>query len=778
MNLSKQTDLLNLADIYISKWKFIVGSLLVAILFSFIYLRYADYQFETTASIRLKEDKKNNSLDEITALQKYGLFANNSSNINDEITVLKSNTLLESVVKDLKLNIQFFVSGAIKEQETYINPPLELSFIEGDSLIHYLDTTIYVSIIDKNKFKLSNKDSRSFFDFKKEIQSIYNFGDKLDTSFGNLIITPNIGAYGSEVGSQIKINIIPVLEVVESYKEKVKASNMELSKIIQLSLRENISAKAEMILDKLIETYNEQAVNDKEEVLRITSSFINNRLEKVSNELESIDFSAENLKKDNRLSDLSSQSSILLKTEQENEGKINNANTQLQLIEYMSSYINSPNDNSDLLPANIGINDNSVSQLTNSYNSLVMQRNKVLRNSTSKNPIVVNLNSQIAELKQNLTQSLNNVKSSTEITVEALSKEESRIRNQIYATPRKERVFRDITRQQSIKESLFLYLLEKREETAVTLGMSTANAQIVESSFSSTLPVTPKKSIVYFAAFVLGISIPIGLIYIQSLLNTKIFNKAELTKALNIPIIGEIPKSGNKNTMIGKVDYSPIAEAFRLVRTNIYFMLSNINKSKGKVVFVTSTTSKEGKSHTSLNLSRSIAFSNRKTLIIETDIRVPKLNKYMGVKNKTGIGLTNYIIDDKISFADIINNVDENLDMISSGTIPPNPAELLMNNKLEILFNAVKNKYDYVIVDTAAVGLVTDTLLISKFADMVIYVVRANYIDKRQLHVAKSMFEEKRLPNMVTLLNGVVQKKGYGYGYGSNVKSKKWYKFS
>jgi len=778
MNLSKQTDLLNLADIYISKWKFIVGSLLVAILFSFIYLRYADYQFETTASIRLKEDKKNNSLDEITALQKYGLFANNSSNINDEITVLKSNTLLESVVNDLKLNIQFFVSGAIKEQETYINPPLELSFIEGDSLIHYLDTTIYVSIIDKNKFKLSNKDSRSFFDFKKEIQSIYNFGDKLDTSFGNLIITPNIGAYGSEVGSQIKINIIPVLEVVESYKEKVKASNMELSKIIQLSLRENISAKAEMILDKLIETYNEQAVNDKEEVLRITSSFINNRLEKVSNELESIDFSAENLKKDNRLSDLSSQSSILLKTEQENEGKINNANTQLQLIEYMSSYINSPNDNSDLLPANIGINDNSVSQLTNSYNSLVMQRNKVLRNSTSKNPIVVNLNSQIAELKQNLTQSLNNVKSSTEITVEALSKEESRIRNQIYATPRKERVFRDITRQQSIKESLFLYLLEKREETAVTLGMSTANAQIVESSFSSTLPVTPKKSIVYFAAFVLGISIPIGLIYIQSLLNTKIFNKAELTKALNIPIIGEIPKSGNKNTMIGKVDYSPIAEAFRLVRTNIYFMLSNINKSKGKVVFVTSTTSKEGKSHTSLNLSRSIAFSNRKTLIIETDIRVPKLNKYMGVKNKTGIGLTNYIIDDKISFADIINNVDENLDMISSGTIPPNPAELLMNNKLEILFNAVKNKYDYVIVDTAAVGLVTDTLLISKFADMVIYVVRANYIDKRQLHVAKSMFEEKRLPNMVTLLNGVVQKKGYGYGYGSNVKSKKWYKFS
>jgi capsular exopolysaccharide synthesis family protein len=221
------------------------------------------------------------------------------------------------------------------------------------------------------------------------------------------------------------------------------------------------------------------------------------------------------------------------------------------------------------------------------------------------------------------------------------------------------------------------------------------------------------------------------------------------------------------------VNLTPKAESFRLIRTNIDFMLSNVTKSKGRTIFVTSTTSKEGKSHTSLNLARSMSFSNKKVLIIETDIRVPKLNKYMGVKNKSGLGLTNYIIDDKINFTDIINKVDENLDMISSGTIPPNPAELLMDEKLGALFNAVKNKYDYIIVDTAAVGLVTDTLLISKYADMVIYVVRANYLDKRQLHVAQSMYSEKRLPNMVMLLNGVIHKRGYGYGYGESPKKKR-----
>lgn len=278
---------------------------------------------------------------------------------------------------------------------------------------------------------------------------------------------------------------------------------------------------------------------------------------------------------------------------------------------------------------------------------------------------------------------------------------------------------------------------------------------------------------VIFASLILGLLIPIGLVYVFDLLDNKISSKTDLNKEITVPYIGDIPKSNIKKSVIGKMDYSPVAEAFRLLRTNIDFMLSNIDKDKGKTIFVTSTTSKEGKSHTSLNLAKSISYSNKKVLIIEADIRVPKLNTYLGVENKSGLGLTNYIVDNKISFTDVINTIDQNLDMISSGSIPPNPAELLMHNKMGILFNAVKNKYDYIIVDTAAVGLVTDTLLISRYADMVIYVIRANYLDKRQLNIAQSMYNEKRLPNMVTLLNGVIHKRGYGYGYGASSKKRK-----
>jgi tyrosine-protein kinase Etk/Wzc len=398
----------------------------------------------------------------------------------------------------------------------------------------------------------------------------------------------------------------------------------------------------------------------------------------------------------------------------------------------------------------------------------------MLKNSSEKNPVVVNLDAQIISLKQSLSSGLENIRSSNKIKLNALDKEGSRISSQIYSAPKKERQFRDLKRQQDIKESLYLYLLQKREESAISHGVTSPNAIIVDNAYASALPVWPKKEILFLGAFVLGLLIPMSIIFIMGILDTKVRDKNDINKILSIPFIGDVPKSSSKKVFIEKLDYSPKAEAFRLIRTNIEFMVPNANKSKGKTIFVTSTTSKEGKSHTTINLAKSLSYSNKKVLIIETDIRVPKLKKYLGINDSKDLGLTNFIIDDKINFADVIYKVSDNLDIIPCGTIPPNPAELLMDEKLETLFNAVKNKYDYIIVDTAAVGLVTDTLLISKFADMVMYVVRANYIDKRQLHIAQSMYDEKRLPNMVILLNAVVQKKGYGYGYGNNPKKKKF----
>lgn len=766
----------NSVEIYTSKWKLIVLSVFACVAIAFVYLRYATYQYETKATIKIRDEKQSNKLPEITALQTYGLFSNGLNKVEDEIQILKSRSITEQVVRDLDLNIKFYVQGRIKEQETYLNPPLNVNFFENDSLISKVDTTLYVKIVSPAKFELSNSNSI----FGNGEVSEYDFGDKITTGFGDIIITPNIGSYGANLGSTVKIKLEPVNLTVEKYLEKIRVQSEMSSNIIKLAVNEANRDKGKLILDKLVEKYNNDAVSDKEAVVKVTSDFINNRLDIVSNELEKVDLTAENIKKNNRLSDLASQSSIFLQSEKENEVRLVETSNQIQLIDYMSNYMSDENRDSDLLPANVGINDPNVAQTTKSYNDLVLQRDRILRNSSEKNPTVINLNNQIEALKSNLKQSLNNLKSSSQITLNSLNNESARISSQIYSAPKKERQFRDITRQQSIKESLYLYLLQKREETAITLGMSTPNAKIIDAAYSTTTPISPKKIFVLITGFILGLLLPISYIFISNLLDTKIHNRLDLKPVNEIPFIGDIPRSSNKKSkrLVSKIDYSPKAESFRIIRTNIEFLLKGKKEDSAKTIFITSTKAQEGKSHTSINLASSISFSNKKVLLIETDIRVPKVDDYLNLKSN--VGLTDYISDSDLSIKDVTTLVEgnPNLDVIPSGTIPPNPSELLMSERVTHLFNEVKKNYDYIIVDTAAVGLVTDTLLLSDHADMFIYVVSAYNLDKRELHVAKTMFEEQRLPNMSILLNGTKKRSGYGYGYGygSEKKSKKWFK--
>lgn len=749
-------------DKYISRWKWFILSLIVCFALTFLYLRYATNTYKISSTIKIANSKEQNPLREINQITDYGLFKRDQNSVQDEIQVIGSQSIIQSVVEKLGLNVQCYIQGSIKELEIYKNPPLTVNFLESDSLLKTIDTSFTLDVISNSQFTFKGGNKK------------LNFGDNINMPFGDIILTPNFEQPELKVGKSITVKITPLEKVASYYNKKIKITSISpTSSIINLTLDEPVKEKGVDILNALIEQYNNVVIENKNEVVKATSDFIDNRLAIVSRELSEANQSSETIQQSNRLTDLSSQSSIFLQTEREIENQQIATSTELQVIDYLSDYLNENNGNNEVIPSNMSFQDNSIASLTQKHNDLVLQRNRALENSSELNPVVKRLDAQISNLKQSLAASLNNLKSSNQIKLDNLRKEENRISAQIFSAPKKQRILGDLQRQQSIKESVYVYLLQKREESAVSHGVSSPNAIIVDPAFASALPIWPKKEILFLGAFVLGFLLPLITIYLMDLLDNKVRSKAGLLKELPIPFIGDVPKSSGKQVFIDKHDYSPKAESFRLIRTNIDFMLSGITKTKGKTIFVTSTTSKEGKSHTSLNLARSLSFSNKKVLIIETDIRVPKLNKYMEIKNTSGLGLTNYIIDDKINFTDVITKVDENLDMISSGTIPPNPAELLMDDKLGILFNAVKNKYDYIIVDTAAVGLVTDTLLISKYADMVIYVIRANYLDKRQLHVAKSMHDEKRLPNMVTLLNGVIHKRGYGYGYGESPKKKR-----
>ncbi|MBO3097908.1 GumC family protein [Gelidibacter pelagius] len=771
-------------DLYLSRWKLISFFVIVALALAFTYLRYTTYEYQASASIKIKDDKQSQKLPSISELSKGSLFSERNTKINDEIEVLTSRALIANVVKKLHLNIRYYEQGKIKEQELYKNPPVALSFFASDSIIHQVDTTLFIKVKSPSQFLMFQDDGKSLIDRDVSGGKLFSFGDRIKTGFGDMVIVPNTAKYAPKIGSNLKVSLNRVNSLVNQYQSKISTSVEKESTIVKLSLKDNIPSRAIDILNQIIKEYNNDVIADKEEVIKVTSDFINNRLELVFKELEEVDFTAEQIQKRNNLTALGSQANIYLESEKQNEFQISSTTNKIQLIDYLQEEIKEKNKRSDLLPANIGIDDSNVSQVTRSHNELVAQRDKILKNSTEKNPVVINLNNQIDALKANLESSLENMKRTSEITLSSLNREDARIRGQLYSAPTKQRQLRDIERQQGIKESLYMFLLEKREESAISLGMFTPNAKVIETAYSNYNPVSPNKMMTYLGALMFGMMIPIGFIFVMDLLDTKIYDKDDLMGALKIPYIGDIPLTSKRTKLINKVDYSPKAEAFRILRSNIDFVLKD-HGTNAKKIFITSTRAQEGKSHTSTNLASSISFSEKSVLLIEMDIRVPKIMEYLKEKPTSKIGLSDYLADKKLSPDDIITKLKNNayLDVIASGTIPPNPSELLMSPRVEELFRYFENKYDYIIVDASAVGLVSDTLLIAKFADIFIYVVSADNIDKRHLvTVAKPLYADNRLPNMNLLLNGTnFDKKGYGYGYGYGKdpeKKEKWYQFS
>lgn len=784
-NTSSSLELKQTLELFLSYWKWILLCVILAVILGFTQLRYADFIYKANATIKIRDEEQSQKLPSLDDVKANGLFSGGADKIKDEIKIIKSREITENIIKRLDLNIRYFADGKIKEKEYYKNSPIKISFFESDSIINKIKAVLHLKIKSPTQFLLFNNQEQSLFKNREDDDGkLYDFGEKVETSYGGFVIVPNVDKNAPIVGSNLKIAITPTSKLVSAYSKNVEIFTEKGSSVLSLELKETVAQRAVDFLDELINEYNNDVLKDKEEVVKVTSDFINNRLQKVSKELEEVDYTAEELQKSRNITSLDAQTDLNLQTNKQLEQQIASTSTNIQLISFLQEEIKDEGRSSDMLPADVGIGDASTAQMISSHNELVAERNRILKNSSPKNPVVINLNDQINDIKSNLERSLGNMKQTSELTLNNLNKENSRIRGQLYSAPTKARQFRDIKRQQDIKESLYLYLLEKREESAIRLGMYTPNAKVIEKAYSTYMPVAPNPKMTYIASFLIGLLIPIGFIYILQLVDTKLYTKKDLIDLLPITYLGDIPKTSKKQKLIKRVDYSPKAEAFRIVRSNIDFILRNL-KDKQKRLFITSTKAQEGKSHTSTNLASSISFSEKSVLLIEMDIRVPKILDYLEIKEKPEKGLSDYIADSSIKPQDVVVKHPENkfLDIIPSGTIPPNPSELLMNPRVNELFKYFENKYDYIVADTSAVGLVSDTLLISELADIFIYVVSADNVDKRRLvNIAQPLYEDKRLPNMTLLLNGVKPGKkgyGYGYGYGNNPnRKKKWYSFS
>ena len=748
---------------YLRHWKWFVLSAFSALIVAFFYLRYTTPKFELKTTLLIKQDD-NMMSSELAAFQDLGMFGDGNSNIQNEIQLLKSRTLASSVAKDLNLTTRYFRQGRLKESEVYAQKiPIRLQGVLTNSLEKEVDTTFYVQFHSASHFDLLDANKSKIYD-SLEYNSSFAIKDRSYSIVQNEYFSEN------DFGKEIRIHLKPLESVVSDLVKEVQVIPVDeaMSTVLVLSTKHAVKKKGIAILDRLVDNYTYNAINDKSTVEQKTSEFISNRLQLIKSELFLVDKLAENYKIDNELTDIAEESKAFFETVNSSEQALFDATTQLKLVDYMVDYLQSQEKSFELIPVNLGFSDVSISVLTSEYNAVVLERNRLLRNSSPTNPMVINLDAQLKSFQQSLTESLRNLKASLQISLRELVKNDNRINDKIANLPTQEREYKNIARQLGIKESLYLYLLQKQEETEISLAVTTPNSKVIDRAYASKDPVSPKPKTVYLAAMLLGLLFPFGILYVKDLLDTKLHNRRDMEHYVTAPILGDIPiNDTDENIVIKEGGRSSTAEAFRLVRTNLDFMLTETDNNS-KIIFVTSTISGEGKSFVATNLACALSLSGKKVALLGMDLRAPKITEYLNVPNQRGV--SNFIIDKDMQFQDLGFPMPgfKGMDVYISGVIPPNPAELLLHPKVETLFTQLQAKYDYIVVDTAPVSLVTDTLMIGKYADMTIYVSRAGYLDKRLLSVPEMLYNEKRLPNMAMLINASDHERVYGYGvYGA-----------
>ncbi len=774
-------DLKKYVGIYLKQWKWFLLSCFIFLALAFIYLRYATPEYNAYAKIMLMVDKASNPAEEILK-DLSAVSSSDTEQIDDEIQILKSRKLMRQVVRDLNLNTQIFVKGRIHDEQIFPNNKahVKINFIESDSIIERSRFNFNVLITSDTTFDFIYKPSPS----AQEVSKKMFFGKNVPTPIGDIVITPNIEDVSKLINRTFYIKINTLDDVAEHYKTTIGISPVgKGSNVVNLSLNDPSVTKAKAIINALVDEYNKESMLEKSKISNNTADFINKRIDLIATDLSEVDKKIERFKTGNKLTSITSESELYIQTNAQTEQELASSRTERNMINYMINQI-SDDSSFDRIPSNVGLSDGSVNSIASKYNELLDNRDRLLKSSNEKHPTIVNLDEQLRNIKSSLKESLKNSSKTVGLQIRSLEDRSSKLSSKIYAVPGQVRQSRDIEREQGIKESIYLFLLQKREEAAISLISGSPNAKVIDEAHSAGGPISPNRKVVFIASLLVGLLIPFGIIYLSNVLDNKIHNKEDLeTTMKDIVVLGEIPKIEGNKTLIGLNDRSLLSESFRIVRTNLDFVRRGSDANYNNVIFVTSTVNGEGKSFFSLNMSLTLANIKKKVLLIGADVRNPQI---LALKNKNNkkersaadkIGLTGYLADSSIDAGEVISQHDINgvkIDILLSGMIPPNPAELLMSSRVKDLFDTVSKEYDYVIVDTAPSMLVTDTLLISEYAGHTIYVTRAGLTERKILNFAEGLKAENKLNNMMFVVNDV-KEANFGYGakygyYGGNKK--------
>ena len=754
---------------YLIHWPWFVVSAIVCVALAWGYLRLTTPVYNISATVLIKDEKKGGGANMSSELEKMGLngFVSSSSNIENEIEVLKSRTLAREVVSSLGLFVTYMDEDKFPNKELYRTSPVLVSLTpqEADRLPQTMEIDMLLQPAGAMdvQVKVGKKEYRKHLE---KLPAVFPTDEGTVAFFANNDTLSSLRPESVTTERHITAYINRPFAVAKGYAGSLSITpTSKATSVVTVSLKNSNTQRGKDYIDKLLEMYNINANNDKNEVAQRTAEFIDERIDIISKELGSTERDLENFKRSAGITDLTSEAQIALTGNAEYEKKRVENQTQINLVMDLKKYLQGSG--YEVLPANVGLQDAGVAGAIDRYNEMVAERKRLLRTSTESNPAIVNLTTSIRAMRSNIQTTLDATLKGLEITKADLIREASRYSRRISDAPTQERQFVSIARQQEIKSGLYLMLLQKREENAIVLAAIANNAKIIDEAQADSTPISPKRMTIYLAALVFGIGIPVGVIYLIGLTKFKIEGRADVEKLTSLPVVGDIPLADEKTGAIAVFENQNnlMSETFRNVRTNLQFMLEN-----GKnVILVTSTVSGEGKSFISANLAISLSLLGKKVVIVGLDIRKPGLNKVFNLPKKE-YGITQFLTNSTVNLMDLVHHSDinKNLYILPGGTVPPNPTELLARDGLEKAVEILRKNFDYVILDTAPVGImVTDTLLIGRVADLSVYVCRADYTRKTEFTLINELAENNKLPNLCIAINGLdLQKKKYGYYYG------------